>query len=104
MTAPFFGAETVRIAWQGIAIAVTYEPNWLNLSGVVGTCAHLTVRAESRCPLPFTETGYQSCFLAPDEIDAAGGPSAYVLAWLDAAAASSHWQASEAAGQQLTLF
>ena len=96
--------QIVRIAWQGVPIAVTYDPNWLNLAESVGTSAHLTVTAEGRHPLPFTPTGFQSLFLAPDAIDDAGGPAAFVTAWLDAAAEHPEWQARQMSQSQLELF
>ena len=104
MSEPSSTMQTVNITWRGTAILITYEANWLNLHGMVGTCAHLAINAEGRRRLPFTETGYRSCFLTPTEVDAVGGPVAYVLAWLDAAAESPQWKVSQMAGQQLTLF
>jgi hypothetical protein len=94
-----------HIVWQGIAITITYDPNWLNLAQCgVATCAHLTVTAAGRIPLPFTDTGYRSHFIDPAEIEAAGGPADYVRAWLDHAAAAPEWQARQAEARQLTLF
>ena len=94
-----------HIMWQGIAITVTYIPDWLGLAGCgVATSAHLTVTVAGRSPLPFTETGYRSHFADPDDIEAAGGPAAYVLAWLDNAAASPQWKGRQAAAVQLDLF
>jgi hypothetical protein len=54
--------------------------------------------------LPFTQTGYRSHFLHPDEVEAEGGPAAYVTAWLNAAAKERDWKAVQAATQQLDLF
>jgi hypothetical protein len=39
MSEPSSTIQTFSITWQRIAIAVSYEPNWHNLSAVVGTCA-----------------------------------------------------------------
>lgn len=66
------------ITWKGITITISWKPNWQpNLVG------HLEFWSENREPIPITETGYKSHFIHPDEIDAEGGPVAYVQAWLD---------------------
>jgi hypothetical protein len=73
--------QPCHVTWRGIALAVTYERDWLVMDELRYQAAHLTIRAADRSPLPFTETGFQSRFLAPAEVEAAGGPAAYVLAW-----------------------
>ena len=80
------------------------ECDWLVMEELRYRVAHLTVRAADRSPLPFTDTGFQSHFLAPAEVEAAGGPAAYVLAWLDEAAQSTQWGARELVSCQLSLF
>lgn len=60
--------------------------------------------APERAPLPITETGYKSHFCDRREIEAAGGPVAYALAWLDMAADSKTWREACAARRQLSLF
>ena len=97
--------QSVQIAWRGIAITVTYEKNALGLADAgLATSAHLTITAANRLPLPFTETGYRSLFVDPADLDAQGGPVAYVTAWLDLAAQSPEWRTSAAAAEQLSLF
>ena len=88
--------------WRGITVSVTYEPNWLNIHSVI----HLDIEAiaPARAVLPFTETGYRSHFTNEQTIAEAGGPVAFVRAWLDAAAESKEWKAVEAASRQLNLF
>jgi orotate phosphoribosyltransferase len=54
--------------------------------------------------LPITETGYLSHFVAADAIDEAGGPVAYVVAWLDRAAQDKEWKSRIEAQRQLSLF
>lgn len=94
--------------WRGIAVSVAYEAAWLQTEPVRDgfTTAHLQVESvrPERAPLPITETGYRSLFLAREEVDEAGGPVAYVLAWLDHAAADPKWQAAELRRGQLSLF
>lgn len=97
-------AQPCHIVWQGIAITLTHEPNWLNLAtNGVATSTHLSIAADSGVPLPISETGYKSSFVDPADIDAAGGPAAYVVAWLDYAAQSREWKASQRP-KQLSLF
>jgi len=49
------------------------------------------------------ETGYRSCFDRADSPKAAGGPIAFVLAWLDHEADRPEWGVQEKA-EQLCLF
>lgn len=93
--------QTHRLTWQGIALSITYEPGWLGMS-----IAHLEVRAErpERAPLPITETGYRSHFIDPRHIEAAGGPEAFVTAWLDVEAQTPAWQRHLDQSRQGSLF
>jgi len=88
--------------WRGLLIEISYEAHWL--SG--GTIAHLQLRTlePMRAPLPVTETGYRSHFLPQGIVEDMGGPTAYVLAWLEHEAARKGWAAVEAAARQYTLF
>jgi hypothetical protein len=104
MTGRIRDIQPCHVTWLGIAIAVTYERDWLVMDELPYQVAHLTITAAGKTPLPFTETGFQSRFLAPAEVDAAGGPTAYVLAWLDEAAQWPQWRARVAGAEQLTLF
>ena len=91
--------ETLGLEWRGERLTVTYEPNWLGVTG------HLEVRADrDGAGLPITRTGYRSHFLNPAHVDAAGGPLAYVRLWLDQAAADPAWLEEESAARQMALF
>lgn len=92
--------------WQGITLEITYEPDWLNMGERYpnGGHAHLEVRSPERTPLPITETGYRSHFLNAEEVDQAGGPAAYVEAWLNYMAQSREWQDYRDSSRQLSLF
>lgn len=92
--------ETGEVIWSGIKVRVTFERNWLNSNTFPR--AHLQVESinPKRAPLPITETGYRSHFLAAQDVDAAGGFVAYALAWLQHEAATPAWSA----GRQLDLF
>lgn len=95
--------EQHRFEWNGILLEITDEPQWL---GIDEDLAHLTVTSirPDHAPLPITETGYRSHFVAAADVDSAGGPVAYVSAWLTAEAGSSAWREREQAARQFTLF
>ena len=97
-----------RFDWRGITIAVAYEADWLG-SGKLGSDlarAHLQIEAvkPERARLPITETGYLSHFIGRHVIESAGGPSAYMTAWLDEAAKDRRWIEAEDQARQLSLF
>lgn len=97
--------ETHCITWRGIVIEIRYEAQWLGSDGPFST-AHLEIEAiePARSPLPMTETGYRSHFTQAAAIDEAGGPVAFVEAWLAADAGKRGWKEKEAAARQMTLF
>ena len=68
--------------------------------------AHLEVTTiyPMGAPLPITETGYRSHFIAASAIAAAGGPVAYLESWLTAESASPAWRHREQSALQLQLF
>jgi hypothetical protein len=94
------------LEWAGLLIEVRYSPDWLESYCVTYgyPLAHLEIKTVNREPLPVTETGYRSHFDRADNIEAEGGPVAYVLAWLDHAAQSQEWKQAVQKRQQLTLF
>lgn len=99
--------EIYTLIWQGIRLEITWEPCWLSLCFSAGyEKAHLVVRsiAPDCAPLPITGTGYRSHFTTPSEMAVAGGPVAFVQAWLDAEARNPAWCKHFAAQMQPTLF
>lgn|SRR5690554_5842516 len=96
------------LTWNGITLRITYTPDaseaYRKIYGYA--LAHLEIRSVSpdRAPLPITATGYYSHFTRADNVEAYGGPLAYVQAWLDDAANSPEWQAQQAKAAQLSLF
>jgi len=97
-----------RLDWQGVTVSVSYEPDWLGMSKrdpEAGT-AHLEVRKVSPdwALLPITETGYRSHFLPRGAVEDAGGPVAYVRAWLDEAAKAPDFRRREQQSRQMSLF
>jgi hypothetical protein len=99
---------TDTFTWRGITIQVEYEADWLGAAarGSFHATAHLQLRTlcPERAQLPVTETGYRSHFLPMGEVEAAGGPVAYALAWLDYMAQSREWRRIEQESRQLSLF
>lgn len=86
--------EHHQITWRGIVLAVTFTPERF------GLVEHLEITAADRRPLPITETGYRSQFMACGTVAEHGGAVAYVTAWLDHEAARTGWTGA----QQLSLF
>jgi hypothetical protein len=75
--------------------------------GILGEdIAHLEVRSlyPTDAPLPITETGYRSHFIAASAIAAAGGPVAYVDMWLTVDSDAPVWREREQSARQLALF
>ncbi len=94
--------------WQGITVAVSYEPDWLGMSAEFPDMAHAHLEIEAvapeRAPLPVTDTGYRSHFLPHSTVEQAGGPVAYARAWLDHAAKAPAWRKRQEESRQLCLF
>ena len=88
------------IDWRGITIAISYE---VTPGHVVSHLQVQTAGLELE-PLPFTSTGYRSHHTALGEVEAAGGPVPYVLAWLEEEAASEEWHSRVEAARQGSLF
>ena len=97
-----------RLDWRGVTVTVSYEPDWLGMSkrSPEAATAHLEVHKVSPdwALLPITETGYRSHFLPRGTVESAGGPVAYVRAWLDEAAKSPDWKLREQQSRQFSLF
>jgi hypothetical protein len=76
--------ERVEITWRGIVIEIRYRPPFANFYAK-HPIAYLEVEsiAPKRAALPITGTGYRSRVIEGVQVDAAGGPVAYVRAWLD---------------------
>ena len=97
--------ETHNLNWNGIAIMITWEPNWLNLTSGIDM-AHLEVETVSpaKAALPITETGYLSHFTAPATVETFGGPKAYVEAWLETESQAPDWRKADLEQRQHSLF
>jgi hypothetical protein len=97
-----------RFDWQGITVSVSYEADWLGMSKELSqfATAHLEIEAVEppKQPLPVTETGYRSHFVARGVVEQAGGPVAFARAWLDQAAKVPAWKRRQEESRQLCLF
>ena len=80
MTSTFRTVVSGTLNWQGMLIQVTLEKQRF--------IDHLQIETLDpvRAPLPITNTGYRSDFIAKGTIESAGGPEAFVHAWLNHAA------------------
>lgn len=76
--------ERFEIIWRGIVIEIRYRPPFAHFYAK-HPIAYLEVKSiePKSAPLPITETGYRSRVIEGVQVDAAGGPVAYVRAWLD---------------------
>ena len=98
--------ELHRFEWNGILLEITYEPEWLPPHILGEDLAHLQVQSiyPTNMPLPITETGYLSHFIAASSITAAGGPVAFVDVWLESESQSPGWRNQQQERCQLSLF
>lgn len=96
--------EEFSFDWQGIAVHVTYCPDYSNtIKQIQGyQLAHIEVRAETR--LPITETGYRSIWLPNGEVQEQGGAVKLVTLLLNTAAETQEWQRYIKEIRQLSLF
>ena len=70
--------EEHQLDWKGQVITVRWCPQWLG-----GDTAHLEIVTDDRRAHPISETGYRSRFCPRKLVEEAGGPLAFVTAWLE---------------------
>lgn len=89
------------VSSNSVRIRITHSRDYLGMGQ-----DHIEVQclAPAKAPLPITETGYRSHFLAPLELINAGGPVTFVTAWLDREAMGKTWQKQQAVRSQGDLF
>jgi hypothetical protein len=75
--------ETIK--WRGREIEVRFNPDWPDVYQAVYGYAlcHLEIRSLDGTPLPISDTLYRSRFDRTNNVEAAGGPAAFVLDWLE---------------------
>lgn len=83
--------QRFETTWRGIKIEVRYRPPFAQWFTAEQPIAYLEVVSidPARAPLPITKTGYRSHVIQGADVEAAGGPVPYVLAWLEHRAAKS---------------
>ncbi|WP_066769262.1 hypothetical protein [Sphingobium sp. CCH11-B1] len=85
------------LEWRGLLVQITYEQQqWVD---------HIQIETVEpiRAPLPITETGYRSNFIAKGLVDEAGGAGAFVESWLNRAAVDRTWADTEVLVRQYSL-
>jgi len=94
--------------WNGVKIQIDYKPSWfLVLRRIYNyDLAHLKIRTidPEGVALPITKTGYTTMIEYRTEIDAAGGPEAYVLEQIAIREQSPEYKAEQEAARQGDLF
>ena len=92
------------IKWRGREVEVCFDPDWSEVYQAVYVYAlcHLELRSLDGRPLPVSETGYRSRFDRTDIVEAAGGPAAFALDWLEIVANRSA-KVQQADPRQLSL-
>ncbi len=77
--------ESFPFTWRDVSCRVDHVRDWK-----IDGWSRLIIRVvhPRGAPLPFSETGYHVHDLDEDDVKAAGGPVAFVLAWLHREAGS----------------
>jgi hypothetical protein len=70
--------ETSVLMWKGQALTLRWCAQWF-----ADVTAHLVIETEDRRPHPISQTGYRSHFVHREVVEGAGGPQAFVRAWLE---------------------
>jgi hypothetical protein len=67
---------------------------------------HIEVRSlcPENAPLPITETGYKSIFIAESELAGYGGSLKYVTSYIEQEAKSKKWRNCQESSRQFNLF
>jgi hypothetical protein len=98
---------TYQIDWRdpvsgkAVTLRITHARDYLSSGN-----DHVEIESlrPKKAPLPVTETGYRSHFMPPLELMNAGGPVAFVTAWLDQEAKGKAWSKAVTVKAQGDLF
>ena len=93
--------HTYRIVWRGITLQIRHQPLYFDYGA---DHIEIHVKKPKDAIIPITETGYRSHFIDEEELKQAGGPVAFVTAWLDREGNTKKWIKRELASRQLELF
>jgi hypothetical protein len=94
-------ATTHKLIWQHATCRVKHTPDYMSEGW---SHIEISVQAPKGAPIPITRTGYLSHFLDEDELTAAGGPVAFVSAWIEREARSKDWARADFKWRQGDLF
>ena len=92
--------ERFEMTWRGITIEILYRPPFARfyVEHPIGLLQVKSIQP-NKAPLPITRTGYVSRVVEGVDIEAEGGPVAYVQAWLEfKVAKSAKWRGSKSEG------
>jgi hypothetical protein len=109
-TVPQRRITTEALVWNEITVLLSYEADWLGLgaAGIVDPWwwSHLELQVlhPVGAPMPLSEDGYWSEFLAIGEAEEAGGPAAVAVALLNEFSESLSWRVAWARWEQRDLF
>jgi len=97
--------DVFNITWEGIDIEIVcYEPNYTKSHREIYGYAMFHIEVRSEQPLPITETGYKSIFIAEPELARQGGSLKYVTSYIDEMAKSEKWKNCLKNSRQFNLF
>lgn len=96
------GRDVRTLEWRGIKCRVTHDPDHRGSEG--WSRLQITVIAPFDYPLPVSGTAQAVREIDEDEINAAGGVEAFVLAWMDRDSATPRYARALARWQQTDLF
>lgn len=89
-----------RLIWRDWTLTVRHTTNYL---GFKEDHIEITVAKPKGAPIPITDTGYRSHFMQAADLKRAGGPVAFVTAWLEQEARTKAWARAELKWRQLEL-
>ena len=93
--------RSFSLVWRDWKLAI--RQSFPDYAGEGRTHLEITVKSPAGAPIPITDTGYRSHFVATDELAAAGGAVAFVAAWLDREAGTKAWSQTEFQWRQLSF-
>ena len=90
-----------KLIWRDVTCRVRHTPNYISRGW---THIEIIVVKPKGAPLPITETGYRSHFMAPLDLINAGGPVTYVTAWIEKESRGKAWTKAAVVKAQGDLF
>ena len=97
--------DVFNITWQGIDIEITCsKPDYLSSYREIYGYEMLHIEVRSALPLPITETGYKSIFIAESELADKGGSLKYVTSYIEEMTKSKKGQNCLEDSRQFNLF